>query len=164
MMTKESVDAQLVQLYQRAFNIYNSSLDWEEKFTQIFSKEISSAVCSLTSLDYYDPDTTYEEDTKAFMDAFTKEMHQRGLLTSTGRHISFRGKQIHFEDTNPYVEELNQAINEWEQRLVEANKAYEKVKDARVRADKCSCYNSGLGFCTKSYNHEGSHTFESENS
>lgn len=50
--------------------IFKSDISWEAKFDLIFSDNISRAVFDLISLDYYDPDTTYEEDVSAFVHAF----------------------------------------------------------------------------------------------
>jgi hypothetical protein len=54
-------------IYDKAKKIYEAEdLDDEEKYDMIFSDEISRKV----SFDYYDPDTTYEEDVAAFMRGF----------------------------------------------------------------------------------------------
>lgn len=58
----------LMSLYSKALEIYNSGLSWEAKYDLIFSKEISGRI----SLKYYDPDTSYEEDVTAFMKAFAE--------------------------------------------------------------------------------------------
>ena len=50
----------------RIFN--NEQLSWEEKYHLIFSDEISMKV----SFDWYDPDTSYEDDVVAFMNGFDK--------------------------------------------------------------------------------------------
>lgn len=65
----------LHDLHARASDIFNdNSLDWEEKYDQIFSEEISKRVFALVRLDYCDPDTTYQEDVTAFMKAFDEKM------------------------------------------------------------------------------------------
>lgn len=46
--------------------VSNADLEWEEKYELIFSEKISKKVFELINLDYYDPDTTYEEDVMAF--------------------------------------------------------------------------------------------------
>jgi hypothetical protein len=56
--------------------IQSSSFHDEEKYDLIFSKNVSRQVFSLcremgNSLDYYDPDTTYEEDVSAFVNALS---------------------------------------------------------------------------------------------
>jgi len=47
---------------------------WDRVYSQIFSPHISQRICQLlkdqgTPFDWYDPDTTYEEDVKAFVKA-----------------------------------------------------------------------------------------------
>lgn len=61
----------ILKLNKKVNEIYNNNnLDWEEKYDKIFSDKISKKVFSLTSLNYYDPDTSYEEDVTAFVNAF----------------------------------------------------------------------------------------------
>ena len=64
------------KIYERAKRIIASDLEWEEKYDMIFSEEISRKF----SLDYYDPDTSYEEDVMAFMNALDEYM--RNLKTN----------------------------------------------------------------------------------
>lgn len=67
----------LHDLHARATDIFNdSSLDWEQKYDQIFSDEVSVKVFNLIRLDYCDPDTTYQEDVEAFMRAFDQAMER----------------------------------------------------------------------------------------
>jgi hypothetical protein len=47
-----------------------SDASWEVKYQLIFSPEISRKVHRLISLDYYNPDTSYQEDVTAWWDAF----------------------------------------------------------------------------------------------
>lgn len=52
----------------------DTSIDWERKYDLIFSLEVSRRLldfCQENRIDlsYYDPDTTYEEDTRAFCEA-----------------------------------------------------------------------------------------------
>ena len=49
--------------------IWRNDLDWEQKYDRIFSDQISRKVHKLIHLDYYDPDTSYEEDVSAFASA-----------------------------------------------------------------------------------------------
>ena len=46
--------------------IDNDGLEWSEKYNMIFSSNISLRVFELINLDYYNPDTSYEEDIMAF--------------------------------------------------------------------------------------------------
>lgn len=63
------------KLYDKAKNIIASNLPWDEKYDFIFSKEISHNF----SLDYYDPDTSYEEDVMAFMNALDQYMEENKI-------------------------------------------------------------------------------------
>jgi ATP:corrinoid adenosyltransferase len=55
------------RIYDKAKKIYEAKdLEAEEKYDMIFSDEISRKV----NFDYYDPDTSYEEDVAAFMRGF----------------------------------------------------------------------------------------------
>lgn len=58
------------KIYNRAKRIITSDLDWKEKYNMIFSEEISHKF----SLNYYGPDTSYEEDVLAFMNALDEYM------------------------------------------------------------------------------------------
>lgn len=63
---------ELIDLNAEAHEIMNSDLDWNVKYDLIFSDDISAKVI----LDYYDPDTTYEEDLYAWMTAFDEYLGQ----------------------------------------------------------------------------------------
>lgn len=54
----------------------NDILTDEQKYDKIFCKSVSQKVFSLLNLDYCDPDTTYEEDVDAFMNAFNSKMRK----------------------------------------------------------------------------------------
>jgi hypothetical protein len=58
--------AEILVLADKATQIRDSSLPWRKKHDLIFSREISGRVFDLVQLDYRDPDTTHEEDVKAF--------------------------------------------------------------------------------------------------
>jgi hypothetical protein len=66
---------QIFELINKAEMIYNSTADWEIKYDLIFSedtkiwKKIRDAGFSF---DWYDPDTTYEEDVTAYIYALRK--------------------------------------------------------------------------------------------
>jgi len=63
----------VLKLNKKVNEIYdNDDLDWEEKYHKIFSDKISIKVFSLITLNYYDPDTSYEEDVTAFVNAFNE--------------------------------------------------------------------------------------------
>lgn len=65
------------KIYERAKRIITSDLEWEEKYDMIFSEEISRKF----SLDYYDPDTSYEEDVMAFMNALDEYMRKQDIIS-----------------------------------------------------------------------------------
>lgn len=67
---------ELVELNERAHRIVNSDLDWEQKYDMIFSEDMSRKV----HLDYYDPDTSYEEDVCAWVDAFDSYMETQKII------------------------------------------------------------------------------------
>jgi len=68
-------------IYEKAKRIIASDLDWEEKYDIIFSEEISSKF----SLKYCDPDTSYEEDVLAFMDALDEYMTKQEQINRACR-------------------------------------------------------------------------------
>lgn len=61
---------ELQRIYFKTESIVESDMSWEAKYDLIFSPEISQQVFKLVRLNYYDPDTTYEEDVMAFFNAF----------------------------------------------------------------------------------------------
>lgn len=68
--------SKLNKIYQRALNIFESDeLTWEEKYDLIFSDEISLKV----KLNYYDPDMGYEDDIRAFMNAFEEHVRIQNI-------------------------------------------------------------------------------------
>lgn len=58
-----------LDLFEEARVIYESDATWETKYDLIFSDQISKPMNKLFRLDYYDPDTTYEEDLTAWFRA-----------------------------------------------------------------------------------------------
>lgn len=72
------IEDKVLKLNEKANKIYQDEfLTWEEKYDRIFSEKISRKVFSLIRLDYYDPDTSYEEDVRAFIDAFNDNIKSR---------------------------------------------------------------------------------------
>ena len=74
----EEID-KLLNLIQRAERTYESDLDWEDKYDVIFSKSCSQEINLLRkqvglSFDYYDPDTSYEEDVSAYVRALRDQL------------------------------------------------------------------------------------------
>ncbi len=55
--------------------IANSDAEWKTKFDVIFSEDLSLRVWNLDpGFDYRDPDTTYEEDVQAFVNALQERV------------------------------------------------------------------------------------------
>ena len=66
-------DAEIIRLNDKIQGILKrKNLTWEQKFNIIFSEGISKRVFEIINLDYYNPDTSYEEDVKAFVEALDK--------------------------------------------------------------------------------------------
>lgn len=64
----------VAELFNQTIKIFESDLSWEDKYEKIFSTEISGTITRLIRLWYYDPDTSYEEDVTAFVQAFKDYM------------------------------------------------------------------------------------------
>lgn len=67
--------SELLGIYAEAKEIFQSSLSWEAKYDLIFSERIRHRV----RIDWYDPDTSYEEDVTAFMNGFARYMGDTGV-------------------------------------------------------------------------------------
>jgi hypothetical protein len=61
-----------ISLAELADKICNSNMDWNTKYNLIFSENISSKMHELYHIRYVDPDTSYEDDVKAFVNAANK--------------------------------------------------------------------------------------------
>lgn len=66
--------------------VSENEIDWELKYDTIFSPNISRKVFALmkelnVSFDYYDPDTSYEEDIKAFSDALKDKVQELSKIS-----------------------------------------------------------------------------------
>lgn len=73
-MTNDTI-YELARLRDRAVLIAESAASWETKYALIFSATMSRRVWGLDSgFDYYDPDTTYEADVRAFVDALQERV------------------------------------------------------------------------------------------
>ena len=66
---------EFVRLAKVASKISDSSdTSWELKYELIFSEEISVAIRNTgVSFEYYDPDTTYEEDVRAYVNSVNEK-------------------------------------------------------------------------------------------
>jgi hypothetical protein len=58
-----------IQLVREAQRIVELDIAWDMKYNLIFSDEISGRLLTLYHFDWYDPDTSYEEDIRHFVDA-----------------------------------------------------------------------------------------------
>jgi hypothetical protein len=65
-------------IHERAKKIVASDLSWKKKYDMIFSEEVSQKF----SLDYYDPDTSYEDDVNAFMGALDEYMAEQKIINN----------------------------------------------------------------------------------
>lgn len=70
----DSILTELRDLHTQVNEVFNSGLDWEMKYDLIFSERVSRRIFNLITLDYYDPDTSYQEDVTAFVNAFNEKM------------------------------------------------------------------------------------------
>lgn len=73
-MNTNSAFDELVFLHKEVNRIFDSTLPWETKYDLIFSEFISRRISSIIHLDYYDPDTSYQEDVTAFVNALNEKM------------------------------------------------------------------------------------------
>jgi uncharacterized FlaG/YvyC family protein len=65
----------LKHLVERMNNIFNDQkTGWKFKYNVIFSESISKRINALVHIDYCDPDTSYEEDVTAFVNAVNSYM------------------------------------------------------------------------------------------
>jgi hypothetical protein len=65
----------LLEIYEYAMEVWRSDLTEKEQYNRIFSPAVSQSVCRLLpGFDWYDPDTSYQEDVDAFMYEFEARM------------------------------------------------------------------------------------------
>ena len=66
---------ELLDVVTQVNQVFTSeALSWEAKYDLIFSETLSQRVFDLSHLDYYDPDTTYQEDVEAFVNAVNQHV------------------------------------------------------------------------------------------
>ena len=75
----------LDDLIEEAYTVYNSEVSWERKYRLIFSEAVSGqiikALCSLNLvLVWYDPDTSYQKDVVAYIEALEELERDIGKL------------------------------------------------------------------------------------
>lgn len=75
-----SVLEKLKKIRAKCERIVDSNLEWDEKYDLIFSEDISLTVFDLIKLDYYDPDTSYEEDVQAFVQALKDKVSRLDMI------------------------------------------------------------------------------------
>lgn len=78
-------EALFIQLAEKAVAIRNSGRAWEEKYDMIFSEQISKKIAATdVRIDYYDPDTSYEEDVNAYVNALIEKVeYLKGLKNAS---------------------------------------------------------------------------------
>lgn len=78
---------ELVKINTKVQRLINEEdVDWELKYDTIFSPNISKKVFALMkelniNFDYYDPDTSYEEDVRAFSDALDSKIEELSKIS-----------------------------------------------------------------------------------
>jgi hypothetical protein len=65
--------ARYLALADQVFVIDASDASAETKYECIFSEDLSRALGQIFGLDYYDPDTSYEEDVSAYVTALREK-------------------------------------------------------------------------------------------
>lgn len=64
---------EFIRLAREVRRICDTDADWETKYDLVFSPDMSRRMSALYRLDYYDPDTSYEEDVLAFCRAVNEK-------------------------------------------------------------------------------------------
>lgn len=72
-------------LADQVFLIADSKTSAETKYDLIFSDELSRALGLMFPLDYYDPDTSYEEDVQAYVSALRLKCDELRLIEGAAR-------------------------------------------------------------------------------
>lgn len=78
---------ELVRINQKVQRLVSEEdVDWELKYDNVFSPTVSRRVFALmkqlgVNFDYYDPDTSYEEDVKAFSDALDSKVEELSKIS-----------------------------------------------------------------------------------
>jgi len=69
---------EIIDLYQQAKKIFDADINWELKYNLIFSPDISRKVAG--RFDWYDPDTSYEEDVFYFKIALDEWIEKQEII------------------------------------------------------------------------------------
>lgn len=72
---------ELINLNEKVQRLITEDINWEIKYDLIFSENVSRKVFNLMKelnirFDYYDPDTSYEEDSLAFSNALNEKVEE----------------------------------------------------------------------------------------
>ena len=87
-MTMPGKIARYLALADQVFQIANSNASAETKYDLIFSDDLSRTLRQMFPLEYYDPDTSYEEDVTAFVRALREKCDDL-------RHIALNDDDFH---------------------------------------------------------------------
>lgn len=69
--------SEFLRIAESAIRISNSGANWNTKYDLIFSEDVTARIHTLGFYpDYYDPDTSYEEDVKAFISALEEKVRE----------------------------------------------------------------------------------------
>jgi hypothetical protein len=72
-------------LAESVFHIADSGASAETKYELIFSDDLGLALAKIFSLDYYNPDTSYEEDIAAYVTALRAKCDELRKITGDTR-------------------------------------------------------------------------------
>lgn len=64
---------EFISLAREVRRICDTNASWETKYELVFSESVSCRLLRLVPVDWYDPDTTYEEDVLAFCRAVNEK-------------------------------------------------------------------------------------------
>ena len=68
----------------QVFQIADSEAAAEIKYELIFSEDLNRALSQIFRLDYYDPDTSYEEDVQAYVSALREKCAKLRKINAAG--------------------------------------------------------------------------------
>ena len=71
---------EFIRLAEEAVHIRDSKAPWKMKYDLIFSPGMSRRMHALVPFEYYDPDTSYEEDVRAFCRAVEEKAEELRLV------------------------------------------------------------------------------------
>ena len=74
-----------LRLAEEVFQIAESEVPAKTKYKLIFSKDLSQSLGQLFPLDYYDPDTSYEDDIQAYVTALHEQCAEFRQIVGNAR-------------------------------------------------------------------------------